>query len=644
MTRSMELSEVQAYLKERSAAGNPGKILVFLEHASHVDYLPALESTGALKDVLCIATTPDTCFALDSKNLNYVPVDDFITHEEINSIGLLNFSYVETYCGIIDSHLRSRYPEFSRYSLNVGRDNFPYFKILFDEITIKTRILENIIKTESPALVLTFSKNNPATLSGNIPFQHEDHLFDLLLSCKGWPRAHISITGLPVMSGEIQRTNRLILPVLKLKIRSASPVFYSVLSIYHNSGFLSALSFLYNTLKNIFRPKKTACIVSFGYNWDLVIPQLAQNQYRVVYLDIIPPKKEKKVPEDFHFPRDHIRKLLKTGVIDPTDLVIEYTLPKITDAVGSIAEFSEKIEKFFTQHRPCVLLYSTKNTFSDTLPVHVAETHGIPVVSWQHGASGFFSFYPILRFTELSGSDVHLVWGSGVKDQIEKEFPSNECQIIPLGSFELQETFLKCRKETKDHSGILYVTTNHFHNTLYVGYSHRIQDIHFWNTQKKILDALGTCDVPAIFKIHPSTHNSQLFYNYLLGKKFKHIMIVRNEIRLDCLLVDASIVIIDFPSTTLLQAIAAKKTIFVLFKHITMTPRAKILLQKRAYCYEEPDDLTCDVRKYLKNEPLDQSPDPDNTEFLEHYGINTTEGMVAIRVINALDNVVSSAH
>lgn len=71
---------------------------------------------------------------------------------------------------------------------------------------------------------------------------------------------------------------------------------------------------------------------------------------------------------------------------------------------------------------------------------------------------------------------------------------------------------------------------------------------------------------------------------------------------------------------------------------------AEELGRKRAYCYEEPDELVEAVRKYLNKETLDQSPDPDNSEFLERYGIYKTDGKVAMQAIDALDAIVSGAN
>ena len=102
---------------------------------------------------------------------------------------------------------------------------------------------------------------------------------------------------------------------------------------------------------------------------------------------------------------------------------------------------------------------------------------------------------------------------------------------------------------------------------------------------------------------------------------------------------DAGIVLIDFPSTTLLQAIAAGKTVFVLTRQVPLLPEALALLRKRVYCSPDIGEFTSLVQGYLDGKTLEQDPDPSNTEFLERYGVGELDGGITGRVLGVLDEL-----
>ncbi len=105
-------------------------------------------------------------------------------------------------------------------------------------------------------------------------------------------------------------------------------------------------------------------------------------------------------------------------------------------------------------------------------------------------------------------------------------------------------------------------------------------------------------------------------------------------------LVDCSgVIVIDFPSTTLLQAIATKKPVFVLTKHLPLAAEAGRLLGKRAYCSDRRDEFLSLLERFLFEGPEPRGPDPLNREFLERYGIYRDDGKVLERVFQVLSDL-----
>jgi len=84
------------------------------------------------------------------------------------------------------------------------------------------------------------------------------------------------------------------------------------------------------------------------------------------------------------------------------------------------------------------------------------------------------------------------------------------------------------------------------------------------------------------------------------------------------LLPEHNIVIIDSPTTTLLQALATKLPVFVLLSAIRWPNFIVSLIEKRAVCANSADDLMKSVNDYIKT--FRYPADINNVEFLNNFG------------------------
>ena len=634
--QTLLLSDVIELLNNNVRTVHP-KIVVILESSENVNSYLALKKNDKNYTLMCIAASPDVCYALDKENEKYVSIDDYFTSEEISELGLSNFTKVEYLCEIIDQNICKDHTIFNYYSLKPAYDNFYFLKVLFDVVTIKIETVAAIIKKEIPSIIISFSKKPYSPTYSYLPFQPDETLFDTLLCQKGWPCQHISIDcNKPLITCK-EKKNRICRRELVIKkIRMHFPSIYGILFTYSEFGARKSIDLLWNVVINSIKRGKIVCIAGFGYEWNYIINELIHHNYRVIYLNY--ESKQQKEPKlmKIQIPKNAIQNLCTINNIDFSDFFIERLNPALEFSSKAASEFPQEIEKFFFKNHPYALLCRSSSIFIDHLPVHVAHNHKIPVISWQYGAAGYFN-YPLLKYTELTGCNLYLVWGPGVQSQIDEEFDHYNCRILPTGSFSLQEEFQN--KTDKTCYKILYVTTNYFNNSLYVGYSHKVQDNTLWITQKKIIDVLGSCSDKTVFKVHPGNFQNKHFYEYIIGKDFNHITIIKDGGSVSSLARISEIIIIDFPTTSMLQAIATKKKVFVLLKHLILTNKAKELLMKRAYCADDLDEFIEMVNCYLNGKPLQQKPDEQNTEFLEEYGIVKKDGKVIERVIDAIDHV-----
>jgi hypothetical protein len=225
-----------------------------------------------------------------------------------------------------------------------------------------------------------------------------------------------------------------------------------------------------------------------------------------------------------------------------------------------------------------------------------------------------------------------------VKEMYEKDAREKfGCELRSAGSYELEQLFQDAATPGQEFD-ILYATTNYYLNYLYIGgIAHStFQDNDLWNTQRRILDLLGESGRKAVLKLHPGQYQEAYIREYIREKGYGKISVIRNERSFPDLALHAGMVILDCPSTTLLQAVAAKKPVFTLTKHVHLTGEALAALGGAAFCTANLDEFITTIRRYLAGEPGPASLGPAGTNFLELYGTDRADGKVADRVISLL--------
>jgi len=630
-------ADAVGYINNQIRQDPSTNLVIILENYENVSSYLTLKDRLPDADPVCIAAKPEVCAELDTNNARYISIDDYLSIEDIIKTGLENFPVVKEICNSMDTVLWKEFPFLEEYSLKPGRDNFQFMKILFDEISFRTKTIHNICKKESPSIVISFSKKTLPDPREYIPISQKENLFDTLLSQKTWSFNHISIhEDVLVQKEKTSKKISFIKPLINW-MKQACPSIYNLFVINSRYGMHKTRGYAWIWLTTLLKRKKKICLVGDAYDWYHIIDTLLKNQYLVVYLDYTEKPARSPVIQENVLCTAEITALCTIDTLDFSSFFIQRSLPKLTVSLDNAGEYQHCVERFIRENHPCAFLYGTKSGFIDQVPAHVARKKNIPVISWQHGSSGFYSFNPILEYTELPGSDFHLVWGKGVQTKIIEELHPAGCTVIPTGSVGLEELFLK--KPGITRYKILYVSTNYYYNSLYMGYSHKLLDNSLWISQKKIIAALGRCPEDTAVKIHPGTAIDVHFFNFITCNGFQRISVIRDQSTFPALAAASEIIVIDFPSTTLLQALASTKTLFVLLKYLTLTKNSRDLLMKRAFCSENADELADMITSYLQGLPLDQHPDVTNTEFLEEYGIVRGDGNVSGRVIDVINTV-----
>ena len=102
---------------------------------------------------------------------------------------------------------------------------------------------------------------------------------------------------------------------------------------------------------------------------------------------------------------------------------------------------------------------------------------------------------------------------------------------------------------------------------------------------------------------------------------------------------ESDAIIIDAPTTTLLQALTTRRPLFVLTRHIKYPTYAQEMLDKRAVCSDSAATLMRKLNEFLKTDSY-----PANLldrEFIRAYGTNLDDRKSAERTVKVLENMMA---
>ncbi len=619
------------------------RIALILEKKEDIEVYKRLRESFK-GDLVSLAVTPDVCWELEKQGIEYVSIDHYSKDEDILELGLKNFRRVEEICNRIDSTFSSMSYGANNIPLKPASDNFFSIKKLYDAITLRLQILHNLFEKMHPDLFLYCSSDDElhttfAQQSGL--FNQNERIYSILLGLPGLDFNAVKIITnkkSDVTKQKIDKNIRTVNSCIeKFKINS---FILTGFCIFKHNGVKGLFSYIGQRLISLGQPRKQILLIGAGYSWEYAAKKFAVGGYDIssiskVYAKdpdqtIIPPNPSGGYPV--------MDELLFRG-IDFSNLFMERLNQIIREACKYAPALMREIETIIMTRSPSIIITSAHTNFFENMALRAISSFNIPILVWQHGSQGFTSS-PMMYYEELMLSDYYFCFGRGVKELYEGDHYNRfKCNIEVIGSAELEKIYLNSTVPQKIGNKILYATNNYSSNNFYVSPDTILHDNQLWNTQKKILDVLGKNKADTIFKLHPGQNLDENLYEYISKNDYSQIKIIKNQKSFTDLIKEADIIIIDFPSTILLEAIAAKKIVFVLLKHQKIVHRAFKLLKKRVYCSNDVDEFVSMIAYFLNNQPLEQHPDINNTEFLEYYGVHKIDGKVVDRAINMLNHI-----
>lgn len=638
-----------------------GKALIFLETKAQVrDCLHWIDNSMECEAVI-VALSPFAMYELDKHEIQYKIPEEYYKSHDLYALGVANFNKIEDLCEIIDGIIMESCPSAKKRGITPALFSFYHLKVMYDAMIIRIFQISSILKIEKPDIVYIYNTEKyPFGSSETAPFirfDNSESIYSQLMALDGW-KVQVKIMRSEVMCDNkspkmITNFNLAKFKTFILLILSHHPKLFDLVILIKKKGFSNLFTwFWYN--RKLSKKHETIALLGGGYNWDECIIQLKAKQISPIY----------RIRYDFHELITHVNKNENLDVawvklLNNQDFSKFFTFSGITffPVIESRLQFlveqitinciriAQDTEKIIVDMDIKAFISSVISNCFEHSVAKVAHNNGIPVITWQHGAYGAM-YHPIIDYLDLISSDFHFVFGEGVAEQYALSAKKFKTELISIGSSTLGE-MMECSKEDSiidTKKTILYITSGGYHNNLYISCYPPFSDNLLWQTQKAIIDIFEKYnEYSVIIKLHPGT----IFKDIDLGayadtKKLDEIKVIKNEKTVVDLLPLADIIIIDLPSTTLLQAITTNKPVFVYMGHLFFDAKAYQLLDKRAIINNKLEDFISDLNDYLCGG--NYSKDVLNTEFLEMFGIASEKESSTNRATQMLRKIIDASN
>jgi hypothetical protein len=537
--------------------------------------------------------------------------------------------------------------------------SYYYLKILLDVMTTKILLLKTIISAETPDEVIAYHHEAPASGS-YFPFSEEESVFSLLLELGGWDvPVRILRLGMQTKSANISTANtrmsaltRCANTLVKNNNLLSNFLFNAAFISKHFGVGESVAAFLGSRFKY---PKKPVTIYGCGYNWDYSLPILSRAGIHPVYRlfgGTPAPFASADIDEIATRIRaicngsERIKHLAVMAGIDTSSLLFEKIASIISRAAVSCEREYHASTGIFRKTGVRCILVSTQASHLDRAVIQAAHDHGVQVISWQHGGAGF-CYHPFMYQAEFFRSDIHLVFGEGVAESFRKTSAllglEKIPRFIPVGSALLdqeRETIAGAGNTVPNSGPVVYITEKFQFNLYYNSTTFDSTEIcdHFWEVQRRILDLAGNHqDIPVTFKLHPADSDGEPARSYAQKYNLTNVMFIVQEQTIQDLIPSARAIIIDFVSTSVLEATLSEKPVFIYTGMFSMDKEPLALLEKRAFLYDSLPALFEEFEKFLIAGPTafaeEHGVDYRNTEFIQSFGTYRHDGESSHRAV-----------
>ena len=634
------------------------KTVILLEHEGQVkNCLKRLEEIKGQK--LIIALSPFAMYELDKHNLPYKIPEDYYSPTELFQVGKATHKKVENLCEVIDKILHQELPELKAARLNPTKYHITQVIMTFDSLASRVFKIKKILRQEAPEAVFTFSSDPYPYGSYGFCFDNRELLYGKLLSLPNWDvQTTVIQTSTPDESknkdDKTYRSGGKPYNFLALEPN----LFYALDALRHHK-MKDAILRLKKSL--LAKNKRNILLLDLGYDSSKCYETfLNQGVFMSYFTDksFLWPR-DKKLDSDTlsniinRLNESDVRSCFVYNGIDLYPLLRERIEFLIRMGVPAcLTAFEEASGAIKTKKIKAVLAPYFITPTSHSI-ARAARNMGVPILTWFHGPGGITD-HATIHYMELMSSDICMSYGPMLSKNYLNRAKGYKTKIVPVGSSRLDCIKRKANrvksKLPDDISGkihdrracLVYATTHYYENDFYFCVFPPQSDNMLYRTQLEMIDGIGGLnDAEAIVKLFPGGHHRDPpLREYAETKGYRNMKWVKDVPSFVDLLDRCDVVVLDFPSTPLVEAVAAGKPVFLLTKYLEIWKPALKLLKRRVACFEHEGKLIESLKKYQQTGiyPADLS---DN-EFLKACGTYLNDGKSCERAATEVLKAVSS--
>ncbi len=625
---------------------------IFLESRNQINAARSNFGSGfqALKK---LALSPEACHALEEEGIEHKILEEFFCPSEFQAQEEQNLNKLSSWAELVDSMLRKNISELSHYSLRPVSYDINLFFLLINSVTFKLHSLDRMLSKTSQQKVVYFLTNREET-SPSLYFDQESiysHLIRLVAESRG------------IQSVALPATEPLRSPISNLKRNIQHAYWRTKTSIGDKHRRIMAWKKRIAKVNLPLRKSNSNLIILWdAINTQGIVEECNQHgAFNVTYWDLrksIPGTSDSSlhnrdiqnrlVQNWQNLVCDHrFLALFKWHNIDWFQSVEQRLAFFFITSIGRMVDIAEHTLRTFSESKPAAILKANERNHTDLVVTDLALNQGIPVFHYQHGGTiGYIQNYPLLVMipyvcSERNGLEnyVYLTYGNGVRKFCEQATAGHH-HIPPkfeaVGSVELDGLRLLPSKQTRGRNRprILYVTNGFYGN---YPYTLLYSDTTYYRFQRDVI-RMGARYPQYDFciKPYPDKTNRNPIPSLIKNLDTKHISILEN-VRFSKVVHEADLIVVDFPSTTLLQALTTSAPIlaYVDSRQIQLDPEARRMIKKRVTLSETPQEFFRTF-KHLLSVGDSEWMASSNSEFLEHYGILKEDGNSARRAYDCL--------
>ena len=649
----------------RKHAGSfDAKVLILLEHEEQVkDCLKWLDEVKGQTQI--IALSPFAIYELDKQNIPYKIPEDYYEPGELYHFGLGNYQRIEDFSSLIDKRIHTACPAVAERGIKPALFSLYHLKLIYDAVMVRLFQLSRVINVEKPGIIFVYDdKEYPFGVSETAPyflFDNRESVYTRLLKLAGWKVPVIALPYVPhpVEANAPQESNQNIKGKFRdrlLKWLWLRPILYEVAVAIR----LRAWRGFFRILKGGITGRKNYPVLLYGgpYNWNDcraellsagITPILTMSNNLWHWLSGPLPERmnSRSLPDVWQELKtdDEFRSFFIWQAIDFFPVLEERLQFLVRRLSLACLRAYDQVTEALTKSEVKAFLASGWATCADRSAAQAAHNAGIPVIIWQHGNYGYIN-QPLVIYNEMMGTDALFVFGDGVVEKYAEPAERLGTKLIPIGSTSLEalnseilgDKVKKLFPLDSQKRTLLYVTTNFYQNDLYISLSPPFSDNHFWHTQRMILDVMARHrDYNIVVKLSPARgYRDAPLSSYASEKGIENCRFIKDECSFTDLLALADVLVIDFPSTVLLQALTTLKPIFAFTGHLHIDNRAQELLARRTSCHRQLTDFVGALDSFLAGGKT--TVDLNDREFLRKFG--TSDGMSGKKAATTLVGII----